>query len=510
MLVAMRWKVFELDRYFVPKEAVLNAAAMLIGIALVWHRRTTTIDIIDVFLLVFLGWSALSALFAGNHWLAQRSLAVSVSGAVVFWGARRVGNLGLSRVLLWSATAATVIAAVTSLAQAYGFDSDWYTLARSPGGTLGNRNFIAHAVAIGLPATMWTTLSAKRPVGAFAGSIAVGLLAATLVLSRSRAAWLAVMILMVVGALLMFAARTYWAESAVGGRMSRLMLCAFLGVALAVILPNELDWNSKSPYLDSARNVVDYSSGSGQGRVMQYQNTLGMSLRHPVFGVGPGNWAVRYPQFARWSDKSLAGSGMTANPWPSSDWLAFVSERGLVATLALLGVFATMLLRSLRRWDRAGQRDAVLMKIALAGTLFATMVVTAFDAVLLLPAPAFLAWLVLGSVSGERVGGHTMELTPTRWRFATATLMLLLTVAVGRSGSQMKAMSRVANGGQTAGWVAASRWDPGSYRINQRLAEIYAGRRKCDLARPYLRRALGLFPLSPPARRTARRCGLRN
>lgn len=73
VLVAMRWKIFELDRYFVPKEAVLNAAALLVGIGLLARRRRIRIDLIDALLLLFLGLSALSAVFAGNHWLAQRS-----------------------------------------------------------------------------------------------------------------------------------------------------------------------------------------------------------------------------------------------------------------------------------------------------------------------------------------------------------------------------------------------------------------------------------------------------
>src|SRR5688500_18934136 len=151
-LVAFHWKVFELDRYFVPKELVLHVVGLVIAIILVTERRTLRADAADMLLALFLAISGVSALFATNHWLAQRALAVTVSSALVFWGARRIANAGSKPLLLWIAAAATVLVAVTSLMQAYGIESEWFTLNRAPGGTLGNRNFVAHVIAIGLPA----------------------------------------------------------------------------------------------------------------------------------------------------------------------------------------------------------------------------------------------------------------------------------------------------------------------------------------------------------------------
>jgi O-antigen ligase len=509
MLAAVSWKLFELDRYFVPKELVINSAALIVGFAMLSRRRALQLDNVDRLLILFLVWSASSALFARNHWLAQRAFAVSFASAMIFWAARRAGTVGLQRVLLCAAAMATVVVAITSLAQAYGLRSDWFTLARSPGGTLGNRNFVAHVVAIGLPAVLWCTVTARTRVAALAGSLAIALLGATLVLSRSRAAWLAVAGFLLIAGLLLLIARKYWKGGIVGGRIARLTLAAVIGGGLAVVLPNSLEWKSDSPYLDSARNVVDYSSGSGRGRVAQYRNSLEMAKADPVFGVGPGNWPVRYPVVAPSGDKSLAENGMTANPWPSSDWVAFVSERGVVAAVALLAAFAILFFRSLRRWRQAGTADDVLMKVMLAGTIVSTMVVSAFDAVLLLAAPAFLAWTILGAAGGERVNVREADWSLTRWSLAAIMIVAALITGVARSATQTRAMSAVGRGGQTAGWVAAAVWDPGSYRINQRVAELYANRGNCEKARPYVRRAVGLFPSSPSARRLARRCDVR-
>jgi O-antigen ligase len=506
MLVALVFKVFELDRYFVPKELVMNVAALVAAGLFLARGNYRAPDIIDALLIAFLAWSILSGIFAGNHWVAQRAIALSLSSAVIFWTARSAAEAGLQKILLVAASAATVIVAGTSLAQAYGVETDYFTLARSPGGTLGNRNFIAHIVAIGLPITLWCAVAAKRSISALVGSLAVAVLVATLVLSRSRAAWLATIAFIVITAIPFLAARKYWKDTPAGGRLARILLAAFLGGTVAVIIPNTLEWNSDSPYLDSARKVVDYSSGSGRGRVAQYRNSLKIVKADPLLGAGPGNWPVKYPKYAPGGDKSLAESGMTANPWPSSDWVAFVSERGAIATVCLLAVFALLFFGALRKWRELSGYDAVLLRIALAGTVITTSIVSAFDAVLLLPAPAFLAWMIFGAAAPARTSPVNLPGIKGRERTVAAVLTALLVIGVIRSTSQILAMTAVGTGGRTSGWVSGARLDPGSYRIQQRTAELYANRGQCSKARPYIRRAVGLFPNSPPARRLSRRC----
>ena len=312
VLAALPYKVFELDRYFVPKELALHIAALAIAALLLARRRSLWFDLSDALLALFILWSAASALFATNHWLAQRSLGVSVSGAVIFWGARAVAQRGLYRPILVAAAIAAVCASALALAQAYGLETEYFSANRAPGGTFGNRNFVAHIAAIGLPTLVWCTVTARRPFGALLGSLGAAVLAAALVLSRSRAAWLAVVASIIVLLVPMLASRKYWRGGMVGGRFARLSLAAAIGGMAAIALPNALNWNSESPYLDSARGVVDYKKGSGRGRLAQYANSLDMALANPVFGVGPGNWPVEYVSFAPDGDRSIADDGMTA------------------------------------------------------------------------------------------------------------------------------------------------------------------------------------------------------
>lgn len=507
VVVALPYKLFELDRYFVPKELVLHAAALIIAAGLFARRRSLTFDLVDGLLALFLLWSVAASLFATNYWLAQRSLGVSISGAIVFWGSRTVAARGSYRPILVAAAIACVCAAVFCLAQAYGLDTEYFSTNRAPGGTFGNRNFVAHMAVIGLPSLVWSTITARRPFGAFLGSLGAATVGAALVLSRSRAAWLAVAAAIVVLLVPMIASRKYWrGEANVGGRFARLTLAAVIAGMGAIVLPNSLNWNSESPYLDSARGMIDYKKGSGRGRVAQYKNSLQMAASNPVFGVGTGNWPVEYVEFAPSGDRSLTDDGMTANPWPSSDWVAFISERGFVPTAALLGAFVMLFFAALRRWGDLADPDAVLAQCVLAGTIVTTLVVSAFDVVLLLAAPAFMVWSVLGATSGIRQSAREVKMTSSSLGVAAAALVVAALVSTARSVTQLMAMNYVGRGGLTAGWVSGALWDPGSYRINLRAAQLYSRRGRCSTARDYARRAVSLFPHSPEAKRIARSC----
>src|ERR1051325_7024959 len=370
VIAVLPYKLFELDRYFVPKELVLHVVALLVTIVLLVRQRAFTVDLADQLLAVFVLWSVTSSALATNWWLAQRSLALAVSSALIFWAARRLASEdGMHRKLLFGAAIATVLAAIISLAQAYGAESDYFSLNRIPGGTFGNRNFVAHFGAIGLPAALYCAVTARSARGAMIGAISCAAVAATLVLTRSRAAWLAVGAAAFMSTIPLLAARRHLVGLNVGKRFVQVSGTMVLGLGLALVIPNRLNWNSDSPNLDSARGMMDYRTGSGKGRLAQYMHSMGMSIANPVFGVGPGNWPVEYVRFAPADDRSLADDGMTANPWPSSDWVAFVSERGVIPAAALMAAFGLLLLGAMRKWSLLADPDAVLARLVLIATI---------------------------------------------------------------------------------------------------------------------------------------------
>jgi O-antigen ligase len=504
VVLALPYKAFDLDRFFVPKELALHATAAIAGLIVLARRPRPSVSRVDTFLIAFIGLSVISALFAENWWLATRALAITASGITVFWVARALAAAGYERALVTGLAVAIVAGAVTALLQAYGIEPEYVSLSRAPGGTFGNRNFMAHLSAIGTPILLLCAIEARRNWGFALGTAGMALVAAALVLSRSRAAWLA---LIVGGALMLMLGwrmRDAWTDAV---RRRRLMVLAGVSAATviaALVLPNALEWKSDSPYLDSVRGVVNYKEGSGAGRLVQYRNSLKMATAHPLLGVGAGNWAVEYPKFASRNDPSLNDEGMTSNPWPSSDWVGFVAERGFIAvSLYVLALFG-LLVGAWMRARAASTSHERLGAVALAATVVIAAIVGAFDAVLLIAIPSLFLWSIVGALTPP---GKTRATLPAHVRGPIVGAAVVLAVLVVlRASGQIAAMAVYTSAATTAQAARAALFDPGSYRINMRLAESYAARGDCARVRQYAGAARELFPNAPQPKRLLKRC----
>lgn len=510
VLASLPYKSFDLDRYFVPKELVLHIAALGAAMCCLVPRSRLSLARVDWLIIAYLALSTLSAALADNRWLSTRALAISLSGAALFWVARVLRRDGLARPVLWAVGLAGAVGAATALLQAYGVTTEYFSLNRSPGGTFGNRNFMAHLAAIVAPTIVYCGVTARRSIGTVLAAILIGVIAAAEVLSRSRAAWLALLAAGLPLALIAWVTRERWGTRATTQRLMALGVATAIGALIALVLPNTLEWKSDSPYLESVRGMVNYQQGSGHGRLVQYTHSLRMTLDDPILGVGPGNWSVVYPRYASRGDPSLssADEGVTANPWPSSDWAAFASERGIPATALLILIFVALL--GLAAWHGRVSRgpDAVLGAFALAATVIITLIVGAFDAVLLLAPPALCVWLLLG-VYAEPVSASAprQAIAGGVRQWAPVVVLGLGILAAGRNALQVAAMATVTATSRTSALERASLFDPGNYRIHLRLAEAYLNAGRCERARPEARDARDLYPMALTPRQLLSQCG---
>ncbi|MDD2806413.1 MAG: O-antigen ligase family protein [Elusimicrobiales bacterium] len=477
VLAAAPYRAFDLDRFFAPKELALHAVTLALVLLVLRRVKTLEFSLVDLLVAAYLALSLASTLAAADHWLAARALAVTLSGAGVFWAARAAAGAGERRAIVAAVAGAAVLGAAASLAQAYGVSSDLFSLHRVPGGTLGNRNFMAHLAVICAPALVLAAVKARRSWTAAAGAAGLALIADALVLSRSRAALLGLLAGAVILACGYWRARGRWSGLRTAFRLKLLLLAAASGVLAALLLPNTLEWKSDSPYLDTVTGVVNYQKGSGHGRLVQYGRTLRIAAAHPLLGVGPGNWALAYPKFVDGFDPSIDYYyGLTINPWPSSDWMAIASERGFPALAASLLVFAVLLAGAWRRAAGAAGPDEYLEGLTLASAVAATAVVACFDAVLLLPAPTFLAWALFGALAAPSPALRTVAVSPrARRRLAGAAAFIGLVVLL-RSSGQVAAMRLFSKARSTAQIAAAARLDPGNLKIRARLADLQGGR----------------------------------
>ncbi len=169
VLAATPYKAFDLDRYFVPKELVLIVAAAVAALAVASRLVRISLTVVDLAMVLFLAAGFVSALGATNPWAAERALAISAAGAALFWCASALRRSGLARPLLISLATAVAVGALTAIAQAYGLRTEYFSLNRAPGGTFGNRNFVAHLCAIGIPVLVYVTVTARRGYGVALG-----------------------------------------------------------------------------------------------------------------------------------------------------------------------------------------------------------------------------------------------------------------------------------------------------------------------------------------------------
>lgn len=500
------------DRFAYPKELVIAAAGLPgLAIALVcWGWRW--VERYDLWLVAFLALSVLSALVvAANPWLAWRSVALSLGSAGALWTARCLAARGYRAHLSMAAGVAVAVAAATVIAEAQGL-TELSMRARSPGGTLGNRNFMAHLLVLGVPLLAAGALASRWRGVAVGHGVALSAVVHAIVLSHCRAAWLAMF------ALLPYLSLALWRQHRRGGAIARrrvlaVVAAAGVGLVTAMAVPNALRWRSEGHLMDSLRGIAEYESGTGRGRVIQYEHTLSMVSEHWALGVGTGNWSVGYPAFSEPGDPTLRARALQpVNRLPNSDWLGMASERGVFALLALLAFAVGLVLRNRTGWERRGDP----LEVVIPATLLVAAIMGALDAVLLRPAPALVVAVIVGAhVPAPRCHSATVAAdrrSSVLLRVGAAVVLLGLAASFvdGRVGDMRALHARIEARAHHARsperrrtLEVAALSSPGDYRIRAMLAVLALD---CERAVDHARATLRLYPEHAQARAVLARC----
>ena len=467
------------DRYHLTREALL----LVFCVPIVASLRTARFDRIDAWALAFSAASVVSATVAENAWAASRAVALTVAATVLFMGVRRLTPRS-RRTLRLAALALVAVVALIALAESHGIVTGLSGRGRAPGSLMGQRNAVAHVAILALPLALAGQASFATIRGR-ASAIAVLVLTAAIVVSRCRGAYLALPIVVAVG---------LWRAP----RRSAVGLALVAGVALG-LLPNRLEWRSRSPYADSLSSIVDLGNPSVHGRLTQWRRTLSMIAEHPLLGVGPGNWEAEYPRYVHAGDAGF--SEAVARPTQrllNQDVLAVVAERGLLGLGLVLG-FASVLMLQIRRCASESERRSML------ATCAGLVVLGAFDSVLQLATPLVLAAVTFGSAVPARADAPRAT-NVHRWALASA-LAAALAVSAAWELRSLYALALVSSPKADAAALAhAARLAPDRFELQLDLAQVHASAGRCDEARPYIVRALALLPNHPMTRAVAARC----
>ena len=326
-------------------------------------------------LAAWLGFVAAAALVVGaTPAFLWGALAPCFLGALAFTIVRALaptaGELRLALVVAGAVVAVAVVLDAEGLPLGDGGDA----LLRRPRGLLYNRNYAGEYLALVLPVCLTAAASARdgRRLARVVHRALVVVVGLALIWTRCRTAWLAAAggSAMVV----LTAART------ARPRLARVVALVVAGAALALVVPNRLQWSEAQPFAATARRLLKLKSGSGALRLEQYAATVRLVAAHPVAGLGPGGWQPAI----RAGDWRL---GVNRNA--HSDYLRALADGGPAAAAALLALYGAALVAAWRARRRFAEAPALVLTLA---------TISAADALLYRPEAAILAFAALAAL----------------------------------------------------------------------------------------------------------------
>ena len=347
-LVVLRGHV---DFARLPQQAFVEVAAL--GLGLLWVGRgahvhgQTTRRVLDLPLLLFLGWSAVSLLWATDPDAGLRTLGHWAACAVVYGVVSRAARLADAPRLAGGLLLGGAAVAAVGLGQAL-LGLDFVPQAAVPAATLANRNVAAGYVAAVAPLALLAGTS--RLVRAAAAVAATAMLA-FLPFTRSRTAAVAVALQLVLLALA-------WVRPAPRARgRARGAPAALLTAGLVLVLVAA--WVTRADP-EKARSASIRWSLAG--------SAVSMAMDRPLLGVGLGGFGALYA-----SDgpvvRSARGAPLRVES-PHNESLQVLAETGLPGLLASLWLAAAAAFaarRLLRSPDPAVRRAALALGSSLVG-----------------------------------------------------------------------------------------------------------------------------------------------
>jgi tetratricopeptide (TPR) repeat protein len=285
-------------------------------------RRTP----LDIFILLFCGYSVISTLFFSKYAYASYmglSLVLCIS-ALYFIVVNHIrSRTQLVRLFMAILIAGSIHAFSHLLNNAMGM------LRASTGVMLNVGNHFAGYMVIIIPLIVAMSFVVKdvgkRVILMFAGIIMAAAMAFSLIAGAMLAFFLS---LIIIGILL---------AGSEGTRRQALILVGVVLCSLLIIL-----WFGHAPVLKELLTVTDLKHGSPAGRLSMWKSSLAIFADNPVTGTGLGTFDFVYPQY-RLPD--MIGRAVYAH----SDWIQLLTEMGIVGLVIVLAGISFSFLWVLRK-----------------------------------------------------------------------------------------------------------------------------------------------------------------
>ncbi len=196
--------------------------------------------------------------------------------------------------------------------------------------------------------------------------IALLILAAGLIFSYGRAAWLSVAAAFGVFVLIVLRIKFYWIAIATVVFIGGFIL--FQQQIFDKLEKNKQD--SSGNFVEHIRSMSNISSdASNLERINRWQAAVRLYDERPVFGWGPGTYQFVYAPFQRSKEKTIISTNLGDMGNAHSEYLGPLAEMGLPGMLLFILLMIFVIYTGLRVYERGDREVKFLSMMALLGLI---------------------------------------------------------------------------------------------------------------------------------------------
>ncbi len=423
------------------KSALVAFGVLAAALLFFWQQRERTAPLLWhglVWLpMMLMGYALASMVWSHTYLAGVEAIRWFILGLGVWLGLNTFTRENLP-LLAWGIHGGALLASVWAALQ-FWFDFSFFAQGPNPASTFINRNFFAEYAVSALPFSVYVlaNLRASRWLGLVALSVALNVVA--IMMTGTRSALLALLVLAPVFALILIRYRQQFAfmhwsrvNKALVGLVLIAGICGLgsLPSGNAKLIQENIGSNAlQRGFLRTASMTEgkEYTERSFSVRALMWKATARMTMANPLTGVGAGAWEVQIPLYQN------PGTTMETDYYAHNEFLQLLSEYGVVVGGLFIAVLlAYLLITAGKTWWLQGEdlREAPLRTLTLASLLALLIVSNAgFPWRLASTGALFALGLAVLAASDARLGiREAFFATALRWRpgFSRATLASLV------------------------------------------------------------------------------------
>lgn len=261
----------------------------------------------------------------------------------------------------WLYVAALVIVVIytTYLHSAYGFAEKQGHWVMKP--FYNDHTAYGGILAFFLPVFVGYAMNAaKSKTYRFYAFIVVAILLGALYLSYSRAAWVSVVVALMVMVLIVYKIKFRWILAAVLIFVGSFY--AFQDQILYSLEKNKQD--SSANFVEHVQSIYNISSdASNLERINRWQSAFRMFGERPLVGWGPGTYQFIYAPFQRSKERTIISTNAGDMGNAHSEYIGPLSEQGVLGLLSILSLIVVILITGIRVYRNAKNKEIRLISL---------------------------------------------------------------------------------------------------------------------------------------------------